>query len=328
MRRALPLILILTACSSLSREDRDRLASFQRNAKLYYEAGKIEQCLAMAERGLALDPTDYLLGSLKGMALLRLSIAESGTRQDRLLDEAFAQISAIQARRPTNRHDRYQLLAYGMVLQRLAMRSRTEADRLVAEAARLPATAIEGKIQREKADELRRLSKADYLRARDALHVLLDRGEIPLVVHKHLLEIEIALGNYDKSYEHGAEFLKQIETSRAEALRQIREATKPEWERYQRKVLEDLRDQEITVRSLLADIHFDRREFEQAARHLDAILLLDPRRSADYYNRARVLRELGRIEDAKADFRKFLATSDLPANNPKMADAARALTGQ
>ena len=49
-------------------------------------------------------------------------------------------------------------------------------------------------------------------------------------------------------------------------------------------------------------------------------------RSNDYYNRARVLHALNRDPEAKEDLRKFLATTQLPANNPKVIEAVQALS--
>jgi hypothetical protein len=58
---------------------------------------------------------------------------------------------------------------------------------------------------------------------------------------------------------------------------------------------------------------------------LDRVLQIDPARSVDYYNRGRVLLELQRQSTAKDDFRKFLATTNLPADNQKVTFAMAAL---
>jgi UDP-glucose 4-epimerase len=46
----------------------------------------------------------------------------------------------------------------------------------------------------------------------------------------------------------------------------------------------------------------------------------------DYYHRGRVLLELDRAEDAKADFRRFLADPQLPASSDRATFALKALS--
>lgn len=321
-------LLLAAACGTLSTADNERLAQFQRNARLYYEGGKMEQCRGMIERGLALDPHNYQLQSQLGMVLLRQSAAETGSRQDKLLDEAMAQLTEVQNQRAPADHMPYQLLTYGIALQRVAMRHTATAAQLRDSASRLPAGSTDAKVQQNQADEHQALARVGNLRARDTLDVLLKRGELLLLAHKHLMEVATALGNYEEAFKQGDAFLRQAALEKAVALKKIREATKPAFEVEQRQNIEDLRLQEIETRSLLANIHYDRGDFAKAVQQLDVVLQLDPNRSADYYNRARALRELGRDEESRADFRRFLMYSELPDNSPKKADAAQALAGK
>jgi tetratricopeptide (TPR) repeat protein len=79
------------------------------------------------------------------------------------------------------------------------------------------------------------------------------------------------------------------------------------------------------VRALVADWHFHRKEFTLALTHIDRALELDPTRSDNYYNRGRLHTEMQAWDLAKADFRRFLATSRLPATSPRMTRATKAL---
>jgi len=75
----------------------------------------------------------------------------------------------------------------------------------------------------------------------------------------------------------------------------------------------------------LAQMYYDEKAYEKSREMLDRVLKLDPSRSVDYYNRGRVLMALGEKALAKADFRKFLATTDLPTTSDKTTLALRAL---
>jgi hypothetical protein len=48
---------------------------------------------------------------------------------------------------------------------------------------------------------------------------------------------------------------------------------------------------------------------------------MDPTRSTDYYNRARAYEKLGRNEDARRDYEKFLGTTKLPNGDERVAHA-------
>ena len=54
---------------------------------------------------------------------------------------------------------------------------------------------------------------------------------------------------------------------------------------------------------------------------LDALIEMDPTRSTDYYNRARILEALGRTEPARRDFDKFLSSTRLPVGHEKVTHA-------
>ncbi len=54
------------------------------------------------------------------------------------------------------------------------------------------------------------------------------------------------------------------------------------------------------------------------------VLLLDPKRCIDYFNRGDSLRQLGRIAEMKEDFGNFLSLTNLPAGDPRVIKAVQA----
>lgn len=329
MRLAAILSLFLAAaCGSLSSVDKGRLADFQQNAKSYYDRGKMEQALAMIDKGLAIEPENYQLSSLRAMVLLRLAKNESGTRQDKLLDQACKEFEKVQSWRAPAKHAPYQLLGYGLAMRAMAMRHENEALRLRATAKLMQTDSLDIKVQENQAIEHDGLARANNLKAKAAFETLRDRGDLVRLAHKGLMEVAIGLGDGPTAFAEGQLFLADTALAKEFALKEIREARTTEWEREKRKELDQFQDEELVARSVLANLRYDNEEYEEAARQLDVVLQLDPSRSADYYNRARCLRQLGRIEEAKADFRMFIQLSQLPDNNPRKAEALQALASQ
>jgi len=107
--------------------------------------------------------------------------------------------------------------------------------------------------------------------------------------------------------------------------KEIDRTNNADYERDQMDLLRMLRSEEIGVRQLVAEQHYAKKRFDLALEQLDRILEADPRRTVDYYNRGRVLLELGRAEQAKADFRRFLADPSVPSNSDKAAFALKAI---
>ena len=318
--RHVALLLLLCGCVSLSSEQNDQLASHQRNAKYYFEGGKFDQAMGQIERGLEIAPDDYLLNALRGVVLLKQSGSALST-DHRILDEATQALASVYDTRSPNRHEPYLLLNYALALQKQGRRRLGEELRLRGQASRAPEKdelLAQADVQRAEGREL--LGKADEL-----LQVLIERGEVLRIAHNHRLQIAQDLGD-DAAFADAAKaYLDQSAKDQETARREIERTTEATYETEQLRSLRTMRDEELEVRALLAEHHYARRQYETALTQLNRVLEIDPQRSVDYYNRARVLMELGRTAEAKADFRKFLATTRLPASNEKTTLAMKAL---
>jgi tetratricopeptide (TPR) repeat protein len=335
MRHAALLPLLLCACSSVSSEQRDQLALHQRNAKFYLEGNKLDQALQQIERGLEIEPDDYSLNAMRGAVLLRSSGSSLGT-DHRLLDEATDQLAKVYDFRSIGRHEPYLLFDYARALQKQGRRHLGEAVRLRDQATRAPgsgtvaaeastAPAPTADELRERADAEQEIATSQLTQARELLESLVERGEILLQCHLHLVLIAQDLRDDELFRRHEATYLEQIKLDQTRVRREIERTSTPSWEQEQLAALRTMRDQELEMRSLFALFHWQRKEHEAALEHLNRVLEIDPARSTDYYNRGRVLLDLERRDDAKADFRKFLATTDLPSSSEKKTFAAQAL---
>jgi len=261
----------------------------------------------------------------------------NGSRQEKLQDQSAEQFDKLYAERIPQRHSHVLLLGYALAQEALGFRHVEESTRLLEAAARSGGETPEVREQRGKANEHIEIGKSKLLQAQQALQALLARGELGLLAHYHLMQVSAALKDHAATFQHGDAYLAEVEKEKKAERARINATSQPKYERYLQSELDRIRKQELDVRELLALLHrndgendkqpdADRSRARQAAlAHLDVVLQNDPTRSHDYYERALLLQALGRPDAARSDFRKFLATSPLPASSPKKADAVKAL---
>lgn len=318
--RQYALLLFLCGCATLSSDQLDRLEICQRNAPLYFDGNKLGQALIQVERGLEIDPDDYKLNVIKGAVLLRAS-----ERDPKMLDQATEILERVYDWRSPMRHEPYELLYYGLARQKQGLRKLGEAIRLEDRAARAPDKQRHDQFA-DKAHAQRTLATTELRKADELLSHLIERGELLRVVHNHRLQIARQLGD-DKTFEISAKaFLKKMKEERAVVEADVERTIIPDYEVQQYRYLIDLKAEELDVRALYADWLFNRKSFEKALEQMDLVVKLDPTRSDNYYNRGRVRLELKDFDNAKSDFRRFLATSQLPASSSKKTFATKALT--
>jgi hypothetical protein len=313
-------LLFLCGCTTLSSEQMDRLEICQRNAPLYFDGNKLGQALIQVERGLEIDPDDYKLNVIKGAVLLRAS-----DRDPKMLDQATEILERVYDWRSPMRHEPYELLYYGLARQKQGLRNLGEAIRLEDRAARAPDKQRHDEFA-DKAAAQRALATTELRKADELLSHLIERGELLRMVHNHRLQIARQLGD-DETFEISAKaFLEKMKEERAVVEADVKRTIIPDYEVQQYRYLIDLKAEELDVRALYADWLFNRKSFEKALEQMDLVVKLDPTRSDNYYNRGRVRLELKDLDNAKSDFRRFLATSQLPASSSKKTFATKALT--
>ncbi|MBP8302113.1 MAG: hypothetical protein KA020_17225 [Planctomycetes bacterium] len=310
------LLLLLCACNSLSIEQRNELAQIQERAKNYFDRGLIAQAIGQIDRGLELAPEDYQLNTLKGTILLRQSSSALG-QDHRLLDEATALLEKVFETRAANRHEPYLLFNYALAQEKQGRRNLGESISLRDQATRAPEKAP----LLEKAEAATAAANAYFAGAREHLATLIERGELLRLSHQHLLLIAQDLREDAAFDDHQKAYLAQLGKDQAFVKAEIERTPIPGYEQKRLQDLEDLKAEELEMRTLIAEHYYLTRDYKLALDMLDRVLALDPRRSVDYYNRGRVLLELDRAEDAAKDFRSFLSISDLPDDNPKKAFA-------
>jgi tetratricopeptide (TPR) repeat protein len=322
MRHLAALLLLLAGCSSLTSEERSRLADHQSRAQIYFEGSDYGRAMDQIDRGLELDPDDYKLKSMRAGILLLASTNSQGT-DHRRLDEATALLAAQFDTRSIGRHEPHLLLNYARAMQKQGLRHLGEAIRLEGQATRAPQAEIEG--MKENASEQRRESNRCLDESWTLFGELVNRGEYLRVVHNHRLQIAVQRGQDEAFVKEAEAYLKQATAASDLTKKRIEETKNIDHEKLLMRDLRDLRNEEVEVRNVVAEFLYARKKFHEAKEQLDKMIDLGPRRVSDYYNRGRVLLELGRVDDAKADFRRFLADGSVPVTSDKAVFALQVI---
>lgn len=332
MRRpTLPLLLLLTACSSLSTEEEKQLAGFQERAARYYEMNDrhLGQAMDMIDRGLAIAPDDYKLNALRAAVLLRQSGDSTGTDHQKL-DEATAVLAKVYDQRSAWRHEPILLLNYGLALQKQGRRHLGEALRLEGQASRTPPVVAAGDLTaaqlQQQAAEQRELAKQKLGEAAAQFDVLIERGELLRIAHNHRMQIARDQQDDQRFVVEANAYFKLSREAQDVTQKRIDDTLVVKYEMEQSEWLQELRREELEVRGLVADFFYQRKQYDKALEQLNRILEADPRRFADYWNRGRVLCELGRTDEAKADFRKFLADPSQPPTSDRVTFAVKVVS--
>jgi tetratricopeptide (TPR) repeat protein len=318
-RVAFATLVVLTSCGvfGLSSRERQDLALFQQNASLYWEGQRYGQALDAARRGLEIAPDDYKLHSIAAACYLRtIDQNAQNLRAAELLYDKLYDMRSLASHLP------HALLGYGECHQELGLRQLRQAKALRDEAKDgRDLTDGERRSREARAGDHETKARYHWAKAERAFRALIDREEQLRDAHKHLMEMRVEQGDYPAAVEHGEKSLARNAIEQADTKKVIETTLAAAREIEMRATLKYLVEQEKRVRSALAEMHFRKQNYERAQRELTILLELDPTRSTDYYNRARVFEAIGNVEAARQDHKKFLATTKLPVGDERVTHA-------
>lgn len=323
------LSLTLSACGTfgISSEQRAQLVQHQEQAKRYYDGNRLPQALDQVRQGLEIDAKDYQLNYMRGYCLLRQAndprYATTPARRRALLEEAATAFDTTLALRSESDHDPRTLLGVALLHEEMARFKLEQQKQVQEENGATDLDANERALQEVRVRELIVQRDEHLLIAERTLKLLIERGDLLLLAHKHMLNVSSLRGleHYATSVQHGQAFLERSQAQQDAKRKQIEQTTDFATEQEAQARLNDLVAEEVLVRAQLANLHFDKGNFAQTVAELDRILTLDPTRAPDYYNRARALHKLGRNAEAYKDVQKFLATHSLPPGHASLARA-------
>jgi tetratricopeptide (TPR) repeat protein len=320
--------LLFTSCTilgGLSEEDQTRLDIYRRNAKQYFEEASATnrpaeyyRSLDQIDKGLAIVPDDYRLKSQRAMCLLMLG----KHRDPNLLPEAEKAFKDVMAMRSDADHDPKTILGYGLTLHRLGYIEQTRAEILEDQVKIRGASTSNSNDPKARASEHRARAMAYYKDAELQLLKLLKKEDFLVLAQRHLMNLKEHQGDRAAAKEHGKAFLVECEKQRKHWETKYKTTTVYGYERnVVVPALDDLDRNELAVRDALSFMCQQDREYREAIQHLDRMLAMQPNRPIYYYNRATCYRALGEDAAAKRDFKKFLGTTALAPEHPKVKNA-------
>ena len=325
-RHALLLLvaLLLPACGAfgigMTDEEEQALAGYQSRAQLYWESEKLEQCLQQVQKGKELAPDDYKLNTIEAWIYLRASLSNP-----KALDQAVERFDAVMSWRSPSAHSPQVLRGRASAYQQLGQRARREAVRLAEMVEKSGGEDPQVAEWVARRSEYATRAQAHFRTAMRTVQHLLDKGESLMEAHQLAMHLSEALRDYNACFRHGDAYLDLSRIAQEQKQLEIRRTQVLGYEAEKRKELRQLKIEERMVREYLANTYFDRGLYDDAIRHLNQVLAMDPDRSETYYNRARCYQELGRTELMKRDYQSFLVKSDLPEGSPLRSQARLAL---
>ena len=321
-RFALPLLLASCGVFGPTSQQQEQIYFHQQNAQYYMDGKRHSDALDQCRRGLELDPDDYKLNLIKAYCMLTLA---KDTPDPVKVKQVADQFDYVLTLRSSNELEPKAWLGYALVQQKLGQLQIVEAERLRDEIARGVANTVDRASLEARRKEHEAKGKAFVGNAERALLQLVERGDVPMLAHYHLLQIRALEKDYAAAVVHGNAYIDLNEKAQKLRRDEIDRTMTAGYETFRRTQLQDLVAEEISVRAMLGNLYHKLGQHEQALAQLNRVLSLDPARSVDYYNRGRSLQALGRGDDARRDFTRFLATTNLPPGSEQVASAYKFL---
>ena len=276
-RWALPLLataaLTVAGCGGLEPAEQEMLVVHQQNSKIYYDRGDLPRAEQQARLGLEINDNDRSLKLLLAYVLLRQNT-------DASLEEALDLLSGLGG----SRSEDYRVhLGRGLV-ETSWFRLRREDD---------------------PEDAAKHLA-----RARRAMRSVVELEPDCTEAYYHLALLDLEEENFDQFNQHVETTLTLVGRSLKAKDVALEQVGRPE----QRQLI--VRDRQVDAgrgRELLllrAERAYQQKRYADAVRDLDRMADLGDLSRADYFNRARILHEVGDLERAVADYERFIELSD------------------
>jgi tetratricopeptide (TPR) repeat protein len=329
MRPLLPILLPLLATScaifgGLSEEEQKSLEVYRKNADDYFNRASTSnqvqgfyRSLDQIDKGLELVPDDYRLKSRRAWCFLML-----GKRDPRFLTDAETAFKDVMPLRSDDDHDPRTLLGYGLTLHRLGLIQRIRAEILEDEVKHQGAGTSDSDDPKARASEHRKKADAYFHNAERQLLKLVAKEDRLTTAYRHLINLKEHQGDRAAVKRYGEAYLERCQRDREYWEKKYQATTVAGYEaNVVVPALEDLDRNELQVRDTLSFAYQQDREYKKAIEHLDRMLHMQPNRPIYYYNRGDCYRALAMDAAAKRDFKKFLGTTALPPEHPKVKHA-------
>jgi Tfp pilus assembly protein PilF len=309
----------LTACNSVSSDELATLSLYLENAAQYYDSGDFARAFQQWGKALEMDSANEKARLGQAMALYQLGRIES---KEALGPLTQATERVEELRKADFDEDQWKIeLAAALVHQRWC----DLYDRKIKKAA---LDEEKGVKPDEKALETAKAEFAKHLAiSEQAFRTVLKGSEREprdrLTCWLGLAVISAWKEDLQSSLEFAQLYVDQAMRSK--------KLWKDSGERYPReKVIFDAKFkgaemQEADLREVMGAVLLRLGRAEEAEAQINEVIRMFPRRATAYLNRGVLLKQRGEDDLARADFKKFLAYTDLPDTDPFVIEASRNL---
>lgn len=298
------LCCISAGCAGLSETEQTRFDVHMDNAQKYYDSGSYVQAEQQTAKALAVDPDDEKARLLYGWAILQ----QDTPAKLREAEEIFSSLARSAG-------DDFRVrLGLGTARQKLALVRSRQADVL----------------EKRGDTELLEQARKDYTMylasAEKEYEKTLELNPDYPEALSNLGQIKALNGESEEAIELLERFLTLAEQTRRylEGEKRKRILTDDQLVILNNKISRNIK-REVTVRDLVANIHYDNDRVDEAISQLDRILALDPTWTDTYLQRAQCYDQVGEHEKALTDIRTFLRKTDRDFEDPMVQTANRLL---
>ncbi|MBI3820305.1 MAG: tetratricopeptide repeat protein [Planctomycetes bacterium] len=327
------LILGAASCAALSSKEKDEQFDLQlKTAADHYDKSELQLAANMARKALSTKPNEWRAQSVLGMSLNRIA----ATTPDRKLkysslNEAVATFEAaekngarnqwqIQFGCATSRAQRAQLLLALIEDGRKQLKTK-EAEKKRPGVVMADVDRAIAKINSE-IEQYQKTSEEDLREAADRFVLSLKKDPNYLETLEHLQVVYSLSGPPPKSIEWGEKAAAVIQDQRQaiEKFLQNPNVDATIAMKY-RSDLQAFDIKEANCRSLLALMRMRQENYDAALLELNRVMILDPNRPDEYYNRGLCRQKIGDHSSAARDFEQFIRKSGQPADSSIVRDA-------
>lgn len=328
--------LFVVSCSAFSgTKEKQSAFEIRRDTAIEkYALGDVGMAANMARKALELEPNDWTALSVLGMSLSRIGAAATDVRQTLpALNESIevferAEVNGgadrwqIQFGHGTARTQRARLMMTlveegGRRLVALEANAKRPGGNFGSEDYKKTRAKLEAETQQYKST-----AETDLRIAENRLEASLKKDPNYLETYEHLQAVFALKNDAAESIEWGTKAMTLLDSERI-AREQALQNPNLSIEAAQR-LRADLKRfdaKEANCRSLLALMNARAEHYEAALHDLNRVIILDPARSGEFYNRGVCRQKLGKHADAIRDFETFIRKGGEPADSPIVRDA-------
>jgi len=300
----------LAACASngpTTEQKQKAVEQMVETAQQYFNMGELDRANAQCIKGLQLDPENTKLKLIQAWTLQK-----RGTTED--IARAETMFRSLQAS-----GDFRAVLGLAEAVERRGLVFFEAADRMKT-----------GKHVSEAADPAARVKQYEdestkrWNESLELYEKALTMQRQNVDVMSGLVRVNTLLGHTEAAYDWAGKLIETSQTDMQYWDTQLQRANlTTNDERDFRDMAKAKTKTLTTARLAAADLAMTLNRDEEALKHLDAAIELDPKRPESYARRAQVRHDLGRFAAAVADLEYFISISDKDPNHPDIQRAFR-----